>query len=348
MKNVLIDLSHLGTYCGFGYVEKEFSSQLALQLDDQLHFILMVPERFVGFLGPRFDYIRKECAEADLAALGKPVDLWHATTQLFRFRQHAPGRLQLYTIHDLNYRYEKQFYSVWKHQWRQKRYIAQSDYVTTISKFVEDEVARHIGFRGKGHRVIYNGVGWLPGQPMRKPDFVKDDNKILFTIGQVRDKKNFMKLVEMMPYMEGYTLYICGDKCVKRGKYARRLERRVAELDTGRIFLPGIVSDEEKVWLYTHCDAFLFPSRLEGFGLPLIEAMQFGKRVFSSRMTCLPEIGRDYAVYWDRFEPQYMAEVVKEGLRRPADPAEIDYARTYSFERYTKEYIALYKELLGC
>ena len=209
-------------------------------------------------------------------------------------------------------------------------------------------MARHIGFRGKGHRVIYNGVGWLPGQPMRKPDFVKDDNKILFTIGQVRDKKNFMKLVEMMPYMEGYTLYICGDKCVKRGKYARRLERRVAELDTGRIFLPGIVSDEEKVWLYTHCDAFLFPSRLEGFGLPLIEAMQFGKRVFSSRMTCLPEIGRDYAVYWDRFEPQYMAEVVKEGLRRPADPAEIDYARTYSFERYTKEYIALYKELLGC
>ena len=344
MKNILIDLSHLGTYCGFGYVEKEFSKQLALQRDDQLHFILMVPERFVGFLGPDFDYIRKEYARKDLKALGKPVDLWHATTQMFRFRQHAKGRLQLLTIHDLNYLYEKQFYSIWKHQLQQKHYVRHSDYVTTISKFVEDEVSRHVGFRGKAHRVVYNGVGWLPGSPMRKPDFVTDGNKILFTIGQIREKKNFMKLVEMMPYMEGYSLYICGDK---HFKFARQLEQRIAELNTGRIFLPGTISDEEKVWLYQHCDAFLFPSRLEGFGLPLIEAMQFGKHVFSSRLTCLPEIGKDYAFYWDHFEPQYMADEVKKGLLKPVDRAEIEYARSYSFEQYTKEYIALYKELLG-
>ena len=344
MYNILIDFSHLGTYCGFGYVEKEFSNQLALQTDDRLHFILMVPERFVGFLGPDFDYIRKECPAEDIEALGKPIDLWHATTQLFKFRQRAKGRLQLLTIHDLNYLYEKQFFSVWKHQILEKIDVAQSDYITTISKFAENEVGRHVGFWGKGHRVIYNGVGWLPGTPMKKPDFIKDDNKILFTIGQIREKKNFMKLIEMMPYMEGYSLYICGDK---HFKFARKLEQRIAELNTGRVFLTGTISDEEKIWLYQHCDAFLFPSRLEGFGLPLIEAMQFGKHVFSSRLTCLPEIGKDYAFYWDHFEPQYMADVVKKALLQPVDMSEVDYAHSYNFEQYTKEYIALYKEMLG-
>lgn len=263
MKNILIDLSHLGTYCGFGYVEKEFSKQLALQRDNQLHFILMVPERFVGFLGPDFDYIRKEYARKDLKALGKPVDLWHATTQMFRFRQHAKGRLQLLTIHDLNYLYEKQFYSIWKHQLQQKHYVRHSDYVTTISKFVEDEVGRHVGFRGKGHRVVYNGVGWLPGSPMRKPDFVTDGNKILFTIGQIREKKNFMKLVEMMPYMEGYSLYICGDK---HFKFARQLEQRIAELNTGRIFLPERLATKRKCGSTSIATPFSSPVGSRGSG----------------------------------------------------------------------------------
>lgn len=56
-----------------------------------------------------------------------------------------------------------------------------------------------------------------------------------------------------------------------------------------------MIEQTEKIWLYRNCQAFLFPSRGEGFGLPVIEAMQFGKAVFISNYTCLPEISNGFA-----------------------------------------------------
>jgi glycosyltransferase involved in cell wall biosynthesis len=47
--------------------------------------------------------------------------------------------------------------------------------------------------------------------------------------------------------------------------------------------LPGAISDSERCWLYQHCEAFLFPSKTEGFGLPVIEAMSLGRPVESKR-----------------------------------------------------------------
>ncbi|MDR1503135.1 MAG: glycosyltransferase [Prevotella sp.] len=84
----------------------------------------------------------------------------------------------------------------------------------------------------------------------------------------------------------------------------------------GNVFLSGVIDAPEKVWMYRNCEAFLFPSKFEGFGLPLIEAMLFGKPVFSSRYTSLPEVGNKYAFFWDNFDAKHMKEVVEKNLNR--------------------------------
>ncbi len=73
-----------------------------------------------------------------------------------------------------------------------------------------------------------------------------------------------------------------------------------------RVFLTGKVDDIAKQFYLSKCHAFVFPSIREGFGLPPIEAMHFGKPIFLSNKTSLPEIGGEHCYYWDNFDPEYM------------------------------------------
>jgi glycosyltransferase involved in cell wall biosynthesis len=115
-------------------------------------------------------------------------------------------------------------------------------------------------------------------------------------------------------------------------------------------FVLGI-DDAQKTWAYAHCAGFLFPSLAEGFGLPPIEAMHFGKPVFLARRTCLPEIGGDAAYYFDDFAPAAMRAVVEGGLARGAGPARAEavrqHAAQFDWDRCAARYLALYRRLLA-
>ena len=116
--------------------------------------------------------------------------------------------------------------------------------------------------------------------------------------------------------------------------------------------LPGKIADEERIWLYAHCEAFLFPSQGEGFGLPAIEAMQFGRAVFVAPFTCLPEITGGHAIVWKDVLTQTMVDSIRKNLPHFYDDDERisamkEYARSFSYESHVEQYLAVYRELLG-
>src|SRR5690606_9157768 len=90
------------------------------------------------------------------------------------------------------------------------------------------------------------------------------------------------------------------------------------------------IDEAQKAWAYANCAGFLFPSLTEGFGLPPIEAMHFGKPVFLARRTSLPEVGGDVAEYFDDFEPAAMRRVVEAGLARARQPGFADAVRRHA------------------
>jgi glycosyltransferase involved in cell wall biosynthesis len=63
-----------------------------------------------------------------------------------------------------------------------------------------------------------------------------------------------------------------------------------------RVVMTGYVSDEELTWLYRNCHANLYPSLFEGFGLPVLEGMQFGVPTIASNASSLPEVAGDAAI----------------------------------------------------
>jgi glycosyltransferase involved in cell wall biosynthesis len=62
------------------------------------------------------------------------------------------------------------------------------------------------------------------------------------------------------------------------------------------VILTGYVSDDELIWLYRNCYGNLYPSLFEGFGLPVLEGMQFGAPTLSSNTTSMPEVAGDAAI----------------------------------------------------
>ncbi len=347
-KTVLVDLSRYQDKCGFGEIANNLGELIKGGIVDGIRFVVLVKEKFKGALGNSIDYVTVEHIDRDLKNLGYKIDLWHTTDQLFIVRKHAKGMLNLLTIHDLNFLYEKKgihrIKTLLKLKWR----VKQSDCITVISEFVKQDVISHINMKGKPLRVIYNGIQDTTNYPKAKPSFITDSQKFFFTIGQTRKKKNFQKLIPMMKYFPEHKLYICGKKY---HKYIGDLEMLKERCHADNVYITGEITDEERNWMYAHCDAFLFPSLFEGFGLPVLEAMRYQCKVFSSRYTSLPEICKDHATYFNSFEPKDMADTVKIGLQGwdkngKAAIAAKEYSMEYNYSRYLHQYIALYKELL--
>ena len=94
------------------------------------------------------------------------------------------------------------------------------------------------------------------------------------------------------------------------------------------------------------------PSLAEGFGIPPVEAMYFGKPIFLSNLTSLPEIGGDLAFYFNDFTSDSMKRIYDEGIEKfNADKENYktklkDRASKFSYKSMAESYEGLYKRLL--
>jgi glycosyltransferase involved in cell wall biosynthesis len=94
----------------------------------------------------------------------------------------------------------------------------------------------------------------------------------------------------------------------------------------------------------------MLPSLAEGFGAPVVEAMKFGKPLFLSNRTSLPEIGGDVAFYFKNFEPGHMQQVFAAGLieyqRNGLQQKIMDRGNQFSWEQKAIEYLQVYRSML--
>ena len=349
MHNVLVDFSHLADLNGFGEIARNYAPLLAEANLPDTHFIYIVPDHLVGSFGSHIDYIRRSRKRDDLRRLGKHIDLWHATDQQYHLRGGDSHTIQLLTVHDLNFLREKSGIHRLRHiiqlWWRMRR----SDHLTCISHYVQSDIRTHYHIGTKPLDVIYNGIASHDDEPQQRPPFVQsDDEPFFFTIGQIREKKNFQTLVPMMRHFPAHRLFICGDD---HFAFARQLRQLIDEQGQQRVILTGKISDAEKRWLYSHAQAFLFPSRLEGFGIPVLEAMRHRCLVVSSRFSSLPEVCAGHAAYFDDYAPEAMAATVSRAVEAwhkdsPQADAALRHSLSFSYQRYTQQYVALYRQLL--
>ena len=279
----------------------------------------------------------------------RKVNLWHCTYQnsnYFPFRESVPVVL---TVHDLNFLYDSN-----KNKEREdklltqlQKKINQADHVVAISHYVLNDLQKYLSLERKATSVIYNGCNVNDDVPVQVPDY-KFKKPFLFTIGTIAEKKNFHVLPALLKDND-LILVIAG---IEQDKMYKQLICREAE-KTGvseRLIFTGAISENDKKWLLSNCEAFVFPSTAEGFGLPVIEAMFYGKPILLSRCTSLPEIGGDCAYYFDTFEPGHMRSVLEQSLsdykkNLPYEKIK-SRGRSFSWEMAAMQYLDVYRTLL--
>ena len=336
---------------GIGQVCLHLGRELVRQQPPGWELTFLVAPNQVGLFGPSVEYI--------VATRWRRVwhpwkfDVWHCLYQNSRYLPMRHTSL-VYTIHDLNYLHLPDYSDRRKarQKARYERIIDQSTAVTTISNYVAQNVRQELTMApDKRIDVIYWGVE-APVEALNSPPApaIGLTGPFLFFVGMLQPYKNVHTMLPILEAFPDYQLVLAGPD---KPAYSEGIRKQAQDMGVAdRVLLAGIVDEPTKAWLYAHCDAFLFPSLHEGFGLPLIEAMRFGKPVFSSLLTSLPEVGGPQAFYFPSFEPETVVSTFRQGMeiyrRDPAMPDRLRrYSQQFSWAAAAATYWKLYRKALG-
>ena len=188
------------------------------------------------------------------------------------------------------------------------------------------------------------------------PNAMKDyqPNEFWLSVGTIEPRKNQRLLVQAYArYLEAggrpMPLVLAGGK----GWLMEDFENHLSELGIlNHIKLLGYVTDDELIWLYRNCYANLYPSVFEGFGLPVLEGMQFGAPTMSSNATSMPEVTGDAAILISPHNSeawaQNMLDLASDAeKRRGLGLAALEQAQRFNWEHSATSVLRIYQEAVN-
>lgn len=194
--------------------------------------------------------------------------------------------------------------------WYRKRLDAlrRSDLILTNSTYSNSEVTGILGVQpervvtiGAGHDAQFHRKDLSDSQRAQLAERLGIAKPFVMFAGSLEPSKNvpnFLKAMGALPprLQEKYQIVVVGKR--EPDDIAALSKLAPNQIVRGALRVLGHVSDEVLVDLYNACEAFVFPSKREGFGLPALEAMACGAPVIASNRTSLPEvIGLDEALF---------------------------------------------------
>lgn len=272
------------------------------------------------------------------------------------FSKNYKKAIKIVTLHDLNFLHENiSDQKKNKMLCKVSKSLKYADYIVCISDFVKKDFEKNKYLftlkKLKSTFVIHNGIVLPENKNNNLDNFPELKNKkFLLNIGVFFDKKNQISLIQALKYTDYNLVFVTSES---KGDYEEKVLGEIkANQLSDRVHIYKNISDEDKNSLLNHCEALCHPSIAEGFGMPPVEAMGFGKPVFLSRFTSLPEIGGDVAFYFDDFQAESMAETIKQGIlaykSSPEKKNEIKkWAQKFDYKVMAENYLKLYQKILN-
>jgi glycosyltransferase involved in cell wall biosynthesis len=226
--------------------------------------------------------------------------------------------------------------------------------VITYSRIAAHEISEDLSIPLGKIDVVPLGPGTTPETVPRsgadlRAEWNLGPGPILLAISGLSPHKNVETLVEAMPRIRerrpDTVLVVPGNPT----DYATRLMARARDLGVDRfVRFPGWVDAARLEGLYHEASCLVFPSRREGFGLPVLEAMRRGLPVVSARASAIPEVAGDAALYFNPESSEELANAVgrilsDDGLAPRLASAGRERAAKFSWRRAAEETFEVYE-----
>jgi glycosyltransferase involved in cell wall biosynthesis len=362
MPKIVIDARNINSSTGH-YIWRLLEN---LELVDQKNqYVVLVKSRDLDFYKPKnpnFSLMAADFANYSLAEQTKfnrflrslDADLVHFTMPQQPIRYRRP---KITTVHDLTllntYNSDKNWL-VFRFKQLVGRVVFRrvgrdSRLILTPSQFTKKAFINFAQIPAKKVRVTYEAASENDkiSLPYKAPF-----KKFLLYVGQQTDYKNLKRLADahqkLLAKHPDLGLILVG----KINRSPRGVAAYIESKKYHQIHLTGYIDDQQRNWLYIHCSAYIFPSLMEGFGLPGLEAMANDAPLISSNATCLPEIYGPAAIYFDPTDTDQMVQAIETVLgsgRRRAELIRLGkkQVKKYSWRRCAEQTLAANQEKLG-
>lgn len=286
----------------------------------------------------------------------KKYDIVHSHYKPFDFNAKA-GCAKIITIYDLLVLNNKEDnlgpYDFFNQEIR--NCAKNMDAIIAISENTKKDIVNCFGINPDKIKVIYLGNYTSPKyidiKQFNKIYKMVGDNYIL-SVSTMRKYKNVTGLVKAFCLFKeknpGNDI-----KLVLTGKNDLSMDVGLEIQDCMKkqkdIVFTGYVSDEELSVLYSNCLATAFVSFFEGFGLPVLEALSFGKTVICSNTTSIPEVGGDAVEYCNPYSIESIENsmeniIFNEIHRKELEKKALVQASKFSYQKTAKETLELYRQ----
>lgn len=359
MRHIAIDARILNTSTGT-YVERLLN--YLQQIDKTSRYSVLVRAKDIDFWKPTASNFSVKVAEFDNYSLAEQIGFKRFLDKLAPDLVHfcMPQQPIFYkgahvtTFHDLTllrtYNTDKNWLVFHFKQiigkFVFKRVLKTSRYILTPSRFTKNELMKFTKIDADKIAVTPESADIFIDKlvPYKHPF-----SKFILYVGQQSDYKNIRRLGDAhQKLLEKYPdlgLILVGRINASAANNKKYFENKGYKNIHFTDFLP----DSQRDWLYTNAAAYVFPSLMEGFGLPGLEAMGYGAPVISSTATCLPEVYGDAAHYFDPLDVKDMARAIDEVLSDDKLRNELiekghKQIAKYSWQRTAKQTHAVYMD----
>lgn len=268
------------------------------------------------------------------------------------------------TIHDLIlYRFPTQrattlsplFYKIkyWVYKKVIKRAIEKSAKIFAVSEYTKQDILKHFNIPAEKIIVTYGACDGVEHGQLKMPEknylakrgIVKP---YLLYVGNAYPHKNLDRLIEIFKYLKNkinteLQLVLVG----KKDYFYKKLGEKNDNKD---VLFFGFAPENVLADLYRNAKLYVFPSLIEGFGLPPLEAMAYGLPVVASNTSCLPEILEEAAIYFNPNNKEEMVNAIirgltDENLRKELSTKGFEQIKKYSWGKTARQTLSTYQSL---
>lgn len=285
------------------------------------------------------------------------VQIYHGLSGEVPVGLRKSGIKGIVTIHDLIFLRHPEYYKFFDrkiYEWKFRKTLKETEYIIAISECTKRDILEFGDFDPDKIFVIYQSCNPRFGQEIHEQEMqdvinrYKLPSRFILCVGTIEERKNLMlaaKALKLIP--EDIHLVAVG----RQTKYAKKVISEANRLGvSNRLHLLSGVTDNELNAIYKKAEVFVYPSRYEGFGIPIIEAIFSGLPVVACSGSCLEEAGGPDCLYVNPDDVEGMAAAVMHMINNEDDRNERilrsqEYVQKFKGTNVASQVFDLYEKL---